>query len=124
MEIRRSEKAGIQIKSIIGQDLPLEAENNVAGVAGLALLEAHNPQLGFEIINLGGGNNPISINEMIKLFEKYLGKKAKVKNLPFNKADMQITWADISKAKELLGWKPEISFEDGIKGCVESVGLG
>ena len=50
MEIRRSGKAGIQIKSIIGQDLPLEAENNVAGVAGLALLEAHNPQLGFEII--------------------------------------------------------------------------
>ncbi|NCG04823.1 MAG: homoserine kinase, partial [Bacteroidetes bacterium] len=50
MEIRRSEKSGIHITSIVGQDLPLEAKNNVAGVAGLALLEAHNPQLGFEII--------------------------------------------------------------------------
>ncbi len=49
MEIRRSEKAGIHITSIKGQDLPLEAKKNVAGVAGLALLEAHNPQLGFEI---------------------------------------------------------------------------
>ena len=49
MEIRRSEKAGIHITSIVGQDLPLEAKKNVAGVAGLALLEAHNPQLGFEI---------------------------------------------------------------------------
>lgn len=50
MEIRRSEKAGIHISSIKGQDLPLEANKNVAGVAGLALLEAHNPQLGFEIL--------------------------------------------------------------------------
>lgn len=49
MEIRRSEKAGIHITSIHGQDLPMEAKKNVAGVAGLALLEAHNPQLGFEI---------------------------------------------------------------------------
>lgn len=49
MEIRRSEKAGIHITSIKGQVLPLEANKNVAGVAGLALLEAHNPQLGFEI---------------------------------------------------------------------------
>ena len=49
MEIRRSEKAGIHITSIKGQDLPLEAKNNVAGVAGLAMLEAYDPQLGFEI---------------------------------------------------------------------------
>ena len=49
MEIRRSEKAGIHITSIKGQDLPIEAEKNVAGVAGLAILKAHNAQLGFEI---------------------------------------------------------------------------
>ena len=49
MEIRRSEKVGIHITSIKGQDLPLDAEKNVAGVAGLAMLKAHNPQLGFEI---------------------------------------------------------------------------
>ncbi|MDG1822864.1 MAG: homoserine kinase [Flavobacteriaceae bacterium] len=49
MEIRRSEKAGIRITSIKGQDLPLEAENNVAGVAGLAMLKAYNAKLGFDI---------------------------------------------------------------------------
>jgi homoserine kinase len=49
MEIRRSKKAGIQITSIKGQDLPLEAMNNVAGVAGLSMLETYNPKLGFEI---------------------------------------------------------------------------
>ena len=51
--------------------------------------------------------------------EEGLSKKAKVKNLPFNKADMQITWADITKAEKLLGWKPEISFEDGLKDCID-----
>ena len=49
MEIRRSKKSGIRITSIKGQDLPLEAENNVAGVAGLAMLKAYNPKLGFDI---------------------------------------------------------------------------
>lgn len=49
MEIHRSEIPGIRITSIKGQNLPLEAEKNVAGVAALALLEAHNPKLGFEI---------------------------------------------------------------------------
>ena len=80
-------------------------------------------KLGFEIINLGGGNNPISINKMIKLMEDNIGKKAIIKNLPFNKADMTITWADIAKAKKLLGWEPQISFEDGIRGCVQNISI-
>jgi nucleoside-diphosphate-sugar epimerase len=75
--------------------------------------------LGFEIINLGGGNNPISMNKMISLYEEHLGKKSIVKNLPFNKADMLVTWANIDKAKSLLNWEPEVNFEDGIKKCVD-----
>lgn len=75
--------------------------------------------LGFEVINLGGGKNPISINEMISLLENSLGKKATVDHKPFNKADMEITWADITKAKKLLGWEPRIGFEEGIRLCVE-----
>jgi len=71
--------------------------------------------LGFEIINLGGGNNPYTLLEMISLMEKYSGKKAVIKNSAKIAADMDITWADISKAKSLLGWEPKISFEEGIK---------
>lgn len=71
--------------------------------------------LGFEVINLGGGKNPISVNTMIELLEKNIGKKAKVNYLPFHKADMKETWADISKAKELLDWKPVVSFKEGVK---------
>lgn len=70
--------------------------------------------IGYEIINLGGGNNPISLKTMIALMEEYLGKKAHIAQKPFHKADMKETWADISKAERLLGWKPAISFEEGI----------
>lgn len=72
-------------------------------------------KVGFEIINLGGGKRPISINKMIKLIEQLSGNKAKIKNLPFHKADMKKTWADITKAKKILKWEPKVSFEDGIK---------
>jgi nucleoside-diphosphate-sugar epimerase len=75
--------------------------------------------LGYEIINLGGGRNPISINQIISLLEGLLGKKAKVEYRPFHKADMKITWAEIGKAKRLLGWEPEVSIEEGLKKTVD-----
>ncbi|MDA9361122.1 homoserine kinase [Flavobacteriaceae bacterium] len=49
MIIRKTAEKGIRITKIEGQDLPLEAHNNVAGVAGLALLDAHPSAFGFEI---------------------------------------------------------------------------
>lgn len=75
-------------------------------------------KVGFEVINLGGGNNPISLNYVIGLIEKYLGKKAKINKKPFHKADIVSTWADISKANKILNWKPTISLEQGIKNTV------
>lgn len=76
-------------------------------------------KVGYEVINLGGGNNPISLNYVINLIEKYLGKKAKFNRKPFHKADIVSTWADISKANKILGWKPTISLEQGIKNTVD-----
>ncbi len=70
---------------------------------------------GYEIINLGGGKNPISINYVIEKIEKLMGKKAKIDNRPFNKSDMMKTWANIDKAERLLSWKPEVSFLDGLE---------
>lgn len=75
--------------------------------------------VGFQVINLGGGNNPVSINKMIELLENLLDKKAIINNKPFHSADMKETWADISKAKELLDWQPQISLEEGLKLAVE-----
>jgi UDP-glucuronate 4-epimerase len=76
-------------------------------------------EVGYEIINLGGGQNPISLNTMIDTIEKHLGKKANIDFQPFVKTDMKETWADISKAKRLLDWEPTVSFDNGMKNTIE-----
>ena len=73
---------------------------------------------GYEIINLGGGNRPVTIREAIWLIEKMLGKQAIITHKPFHQADIQATRADISKAKRLLDWQPQISFEEGLQRTV------
>lgn len=72
----------------------------------------------FEVINLGN-NNPIELLKVINLIENTLGKKAIINFQPFNKADMFETYADISKAENILGWKPETDIADGIKKCID-----
>ncbi|QEF99497.1 UDP-glucose 4-epimerase [Stieleria maiorica] len=70
--------------------------------------------LGYEIINLGGGGTPVSLNTLIGMLEDRLGKKAVIEYLPFHQADMMTTSADITKAGDLLGWKPQVSLEQGL----------
>src|SRR5258706_10526857 len=61
-------------------------------------------KLGYRTINLGG-HRPHRLAELITLIEKHLGKKTKIKRLPFHKADILATYADISEARRLLGWR-------------------
>jgi UDP-glucuronate 4-epimerase len=75
--------------------------------------------LGYEIINLGGGRNPLTLNEVIGLIEKAVGKNAVVKRQPFHAADIKETWADITKAGRLLSWSPRVSAGDGFQRTVE-----
>lgn len=75
--------------------------------------------LGYEIINLGGGMKPVSLIEVIKNLEEFLGKKAKFKYKPFHKADLTETWADISKAKRILNWEPKTDLKEGLKKTVQ-----
>jgi UDP-glucuronate 4-epimerase len=73
--------------------------------------------LGYEIINLGG-HEVITINNLIKLIEEIIGKKALVDYGPPVRADMQSNWADVSKAREMLGWQPQVSLHDGMQSLV------
>ena len=75
--------------------------------------------VGYEIINLGGGNQPISMNTVIATLEDLLRKKAKINYRDFHKADLKSTWADISKANNLLGWEPKISLQEGLENSVK-----
>jgi nucleoside-diphosphate-sugar epimerase len=74
--------------------------------------------LGYEVINLGGGQNPISINQVIAFIENALGKKARIDHKPFHKADIKETSADIAKVGRLLDWRPETTPFDGFQRCV------
>lgn len=73
--------------------------------------------LGYEIINLGG-HETISINEMIAILEELIGRKAQIEYFPFHKADMMANWADVSKARRLLGWEPQVSLREGMRRLV------
>jgi UDP-glucuronate 4-epimerase len=75
--------------------------------------------VGYQIINLGGGRNPVSLNTIIAKLEELLGKKAKIDHKPFHVADLMETWADISKAKNLLGWEPQVSLDEGLEKSVQ-----
>ena len=68
----------------------------------------------YEIINLGGGS-PVTLNEMIATIEKVLGKKAKIERLPMQPGDVDRTVADITKARLLLNYNPQTTFEEGIR---------
>lgn len=74
--------------------------------------------VGHEIINLGG-HEVITINNLIKLIEDVVGKKAIVEYGPPNLADMRSNWADVTKAGELLGWEAQFNLRSGIEKLVE-----
>jgi len=81
----------------------------------MAVLQRHK---GYEIYNLGESQT-ISLKELIGLIESALGKKAKIQMMDPQPGDVSITYADISKAKQLLNYQPKIEMEEGIKRFVE-----
>jgi UDP-glucuronate 4-epimerase len=85
----------------------------------IGTLAATKKKVGYEIINLGGGKNPVAINLLISKIENLLNKKAELNQKPFHSADVDSTWADISKAGQLLNWQPTISLDKGLEKTVE-----
>ena len=79
---------------------------------------AGSKPLGHEIINLGG-DRPVKITHLISLIENALNKRAEISVVPRPSVDVDSTWADIAKAKELLGWQPRVDLETGIRGVVD-----
>ena len=74
--------------------------------------------LGYQVINLGG-HEVISINGLVQLIEDLTGKKANVQYGPPNLADMFMNQANVSKAREMLGWNPQVTLREGIGNLVE-----
>jgi nucleoside-diphosphate-sugar epimerase len=74
--------------------------------------------LGYEIMNLGG-HEAITINDMILRLEDLIGCKARTEFHPSHKADMLSNLADISKARRLLGWEPQVNLSEGMSRLVD-----
>ncbi|MCD6424236.1 MAG: GDP-mannose 4,6-dehydratase [Anaerolineales bacterium] len=74
--------------------------------------------IGYEIFNLGG-HEVISINELIAKLEKTIGKEANIVYHPQHPADMLTSQANVNKARQVLGWEPQVSLEEGIQVVVD-----
>ncbi len=74
--------------------------------------------VGHEVFNLGS-DEPLKLSLLIALVEKLTGCKAVRVPKPGHPADVPATWADISKARRVLGWAPQTHFEQGMRQLVE-----
>lgn len=78
------------------------------------MAKALNIRHGYHIFNLGESRTT-ALKNLIRLIEAALGKKAHIELLPLQPGDVEITYADVSRAKETLGYQPGTTMEDGIK---------
>lgn len=77
------------------------------------VVSALDRPLGYEIINLGRGE-PVLLKEFVGIMEELAGKKANLRDEPKPAADVERTYADISKARRLLQYDPQISVQEGV----------
>lgn len=72
----------------------------------------------WQILNIGN-NNPMLLTRYVELIEGFLGKKAKVNNLPMQQGDVYATFASVDRLVNLTGYKPSVKLEDGIKKFID-----
>ena len=75
-------------------------------------------QTNYEVINLGESRT-VELNELISLLEKELDTHAIIDRHPPQPGDVPQTYADISKARALLGYQPKTQIEEGLRRFVE-----
>jgi UDP-glucuronate 4-epimerase len=86
--------------------------DTVQGVLG-AIDRTRTSQPGHEIFNLGE-SAVTSLSTLVTLIERAVGKTARLEHLPAQPGDVQRTLADITRARQLLGYAPSVQVSDGI----------
>lgn len=81
------------------------------------LLALHAPG-SFDVFNIGN-SHPVRIDEMVDTLGRALGKPVRRKFIPTPAGEMILTHADLTKASQVLGYSPKVSFEEGIRRFVE-----
>lgn len=72
-----------------------------------------NDNAPFEIFNLGN-SHPVKLGELVRMLERATGKQAIIQRESMQQGDVPLTWADISKAGRLLGYRPQTGLEEGL----------
>jgi len=110
---------------IDGQPIPMFGDGSTARdytyISDIidGILRAIDTPLEYEIINLGG-QQTTTLRELIDVIAKHVGKPAIIDRKPLQPGDVTITYADISRANELLGYVPKVGIDEGIRRFVES----
>ncbi|MFP4409297.1 MAG: GDP-mannose 4,6-dehydratase, partial [Spirochaetaceae bacterium] len=68
----------------------------------------------YDVFNLGESRT-VSLSRLVEIIEETVGKKARIDKQPPQPGDVIRTYADISKAKKVLGYKPSVPIEEGVK---------
>jgi len=79
-----------------------------------AFVKAASSDVKNEVFNVGSGK-PRTINRLVSLLE---GEKVHISKRP---GEPDCTWANIAKIKDMLGWQPKVSFEEGAKKMLENI---
>jgi len=74
--------------------------------------------LGYEVINLGS-DSPAQLKDVLQMTERLIGKSARIVTKPVHPADVPATWANITRARELLDWAPAMTLNKGISNVVD-----
>ncbi len=82
------------------------------------ILSALDSSYNFEVFNFGN-NKPVFLNDFISTLEEVLGQKAIKNYLPQAKGDMLVTYADITKSENLLGYKPSTDLKEGLLNFIQ-----
>jgi len=59
------------------------------------------------------------MNDLIAMIEELLGKRAEIVHGPFHRADIMNNLADVSKARKVLGWEPQVKLKEGVRNLVD-----
>jgi UDP-glucuronate 4-epimerase len=82
---------------------------------GAGTVEAGAP---YECINLGN-DRPVTLNRYLEVLEQLVGRPAIIQQAPEHPMDAKRTWADLTKARRLLGYHPTTPFEQALETCVD-----
>jgi UDP-glucuronate 4-epimerase len=72
----------------------------------------------YEILNIGESQTT-ELRDLVAKIEKALNRKAQIRAMPPQAGDVPLTFADVSKAKRVLGYEPRTSIEEGLRKFVE-----